>query len=291
MIIRRQQLEVLARAVLKNLEGDQFRRERLRAPHTVPRPGDDEALRACIRLAFAKADEDGFTDRAAAVAYAQAVLDCGLGFATDPMHGWASPALQSKGQAAERGQLLLRAIAYAAPMLTVVEWRRAASAAEHLALALECAAEGVPDDLPQVMLRHLALDLRRVVGLDNQGEQRLFGVAEVMAQRHGLCGPLGTALFLLAVVLFGHDCAADPRYAWTERVEISSSDQPPELRMKTMLDVCRLPIAEHLAGAVSQQQTNTLPMRVLPTGQRFISIGLVSTLPTHDEPEALRSQG
>jgi hypothetical protein len=289
LIIRRQQLEVLAQAALKNLEGDLFRRERLRAPHTVARPGDDEALRACIRLAFAKADEGGFTDRTGAAAYAQAALDCGLGFATDPMHRWAAQALQWKGEAKERGRLLMRAMAYAAPMLTVVEWRRADSAVELLARALECAAaEGVPDDLPVVVLRHLAIDIRRVMGLDNQGEHWLFGLAEAMAQRHGLSGPLGTALFLLAVVLFGHDCAADPRYAWTGSVELSSTDRLPELRMKTMLDVCRLHIAEHLAGAVSQQQTDALPMRVLPTGQRFISIGLASALPPDDESQALR---
>src|SRR5438094_9894570 len=125
MIIRDQQLAALAQAGLKNLEDDLFRRERLRSPHSIAGPSDEEALRACIRLAFAKADGAGFTDRAAAVAYAQAVLDCGLGFATDPMHRWAWPALQSQGQAAERGQLLLRAMANAAPVLTEVEWRRA----------------------------------------------------------------------------------------------------------------------------------------------------------------------
>ena len=276
--------------MLKNLEDELFRRERSRLPHKTACGDDDDALRACIHLAFAKAYGDGFTDRAVAVAYAQAVLACGLGFAADPMHRWASPALQSEGQAAERGQLLLRAMAYAAPVLTMVEWQRADSAAEHLARALECAAEGVPDDLPVVVLRHLAVDLRRVTGLDIPGEQRLFEVAAAMARRHGLFGSLGTSVFLLPVVLFGHDCASDPRYAWTDSVGLSSTDKPPVLRLKNRLDDCRLHIAEHLARAASRLQTHALVMRVLPTGQRFISIGLGSDLPPHDESHALLPQ-
>jgi hypothetical protein len=290
LIINRQQRAALAVAVMKNIEDDLLRRERLRSPHGVDGLGDEEALRACIRLAFAKADGDGFTSRAGAIAYVQAVLDCGLGFATDPMHRWAAPALQSNRQAAERWLLLPRAMASAAPPFTLVEWRRADSAVGYLREILERAAAGILDDLPVLVLRHLAMDVRRVRGLDKAGRERLFEVADGMAQHHGLSGHLGTSVFLLALVLFGHECASDPRYRWLGNIELSPADHQPTHRLRTLLDVCRRHIADQISAAASEPPTNTLPVRVLPTGQQFLSIGLGAELPSQGELPASRPQ-
>lgn len=269
IVIKRQMRSAMAVAVLLEVEADILKRVRQRTPKVRGVSDDDADWKAAIRLAVARADRDGFTGRASPDAYVDAAMDFGIGFATDPMHRWPAVALQSKAPGAERGERLLRARVNAAPELNAGECGSADSMAAGLLRAITNQAEWTTAGIAEKVFRQLAIDIRRLRGIAPDEERRLIDTAASLAQQAGFTGPLAAAAMLVPLVLFGCECAADPRYVWTSR---PMAQTPAEWAID-VLAMCRAVIAAQLAAA------RPSPDRILPNGKRLTPIGLDAALP------------
>ncbi len=256
-------------AALRNLENEQVRRAWAKRPDPTPDPIEEEALRACIRAAFVKADEAGLTESAAAVSYVEAAVDFGIGFATDPLHRWALTALAGEGSAAERGELLRRAVRVADPAFTTSEWRHLESTAEFLREATTGPPAEALQDFPAALLWHLSPGLRRVRNLDEVGAAELIGAAHRTACQQKVQTSWSPAVFLLRMILWGHACELDPRYSLIgER-----AGDPSEL-----LRGCQRYIAENLAIGAARAGDGAPARRALPNGRQLLAIRLDSPL-------------
>jgi hypothetical protein len=219
LIVRQEQMEALAQAVLRRFESDMVIHLADFSPPLFKAVGEDQ-MRAAVRLGMAKAAVYGFDLHGPVRLFLELMLLFGSHFDTDPQYVWLAEILtnQKAGSQMERGELLYhRAMLYRKNVIgpndeymlralhdinTEAQKFRSLSGEDHTSYMLGKIKQIYPEKFDYI---------------GSDALERLIRGGYDRAIRHGFSTGRSMVLIVILMLAFGHGCDDDPLYPWIAR--------------------------------------------------------------------------
>ncbi len=217
MIIRPEQIESMSRAEMPRFRAEMLEHIRAHFPkhfELLQEPGLD----AVIRIGFERGKQLGLETRHQMILFLDYRIMLGSGFETDPQLPWAAAILGSleSNRDAAIDRLYQATMSYldvvvgqgqvfpTGPLRKMLEYPVVRLQQPSLAATPE---QGLLAEFQSIWPQKF-----RRVGVESL--RTLIATGRTRAAEYGLAGPRGTAAFVIAAYLLGHEFDRDPQYPW-----------------------------------------------------------------------------